>query len=115
MGVKETENGMGAVFHRIKELHMEKRRPFLILLIVETFLLIAGIAALFGKDAVYEYGREAMTCNFGTFSEEYQGVVAGYDGKYGGVYGNHSAQGHLPHTAELCDGYGLEQSGACDG
>lgn len=81
MGVKETENGMGAVFHRIKELHMEKRRPFLILLIVETFLLIAGIAALFGKDAVYEYGREAMTCNFGTFSEEYQGVVA--DGEKG--------------------------------
>lgn len=63
------------VYGRIKELHMGRQRNWRILLIIELILLAVGIAGLFGKDEIYEYGQEAMQCNFGTYSEEYGGIV----------------------------------------
>lgn len=51
-----------------------RQRPFRILLIIEIFILLVGIVGLFGKDAVYEYGPEYMTINYGVYMEEYGGV-----------------------------------------
>lgn len=51
-----------------------RQRPFRILSAIEMFLLLAGIVGLFGKDAVYEYGPEHMTVNYGVYMEEYGGV-----------------------------------------
>lgn len=48
-------------------LHIEKRKSFRILLLVEIFLLLWGVIGLFGKDAVYEYGAESMTGEYGNF------------------------------------------------
>lgn len=59
---------------RIRQLHVEKRRSFRIILIVELLLIALGIAGLFGKNAVYEYGLSEMRANFGEYSEEYGGV-----------------------------------------
>lgn len=73
-----------SAYNRIKELHIGSCRGFRVLLIIECVLLALGIAGLFGKDAVYEYGADAMSCNFGAYSEEYGGIVAdGGDGMTG--------------------------------
>ncbi len=61
-----------------------RQRPFRILLIIEVFVLLAGIAGLFGKDAVYEYGLEHMTVHYGVYMQEYGGV---YVDEYNGVEG----------------------------
>ena len=61
---------------RIRSLNMCRSRYFLILVIMELILLGAAVAGLFGKDAVYEYGPEAMTSGFGVWSEEHNGVYA---------------------------------------
>lgn len=60
----------------IKALRLGNRKTFRIMLLVETVLVLMGIAGLFGKDAVYEYGLEAARVNFGTFSEEQGGIYA---------------------------------------
>lgn len=59
---------------RIRQLHVERRRSFQILLIAELLLIILAIAGLFGRDAVYEYGPSEMRANLGDYSEEYGGV-----------------------------------------
>lgn len=51
-----------------------RQRPFRFLILIEIFLLLAGIVGLFGKNAVYEYGPEHMTVNYGVYMEEYDGV-----------------------------------------
>lgn len=61
---------------RIRQLHVEKRRSFRIILIAELLLIVLGIAGLFGKNAVYEYGLSEMRANFGEYSEEYGGIYA---------------------------------------
>lgn len=61
-----------------------RQRPFRILLIIEVLVLLAGIAGLFGKDAVYEYGPEHMTVNYGVYMQEYGGV---YVDEYSGAEG----------------------------
>ena len=43
---------------KLKELHLEKRRAFRILLLVEVLLILSGVPGLFGKNQAYEYGRE---------------------------------------------------------
>ena len=71
---------------RIADMHIEKHRRFRILLIMEILLLFIGAVGLFGKNEVYEYGYESMSCNFGTYSEEYKGYVAdGQDGITGNM------------------------------
>lgn len=59
---------------KIRQLHVEKRKGFRIILLVELLLIAFGIAGLFGKNAVYEYGLSDMRANFGEYSEEYGGV-----------------------------------------
>ena len=66
---------------KIKELHMVRRRSFLILLLAEALLLLLGVIGLFGKNDVYEFGPEDMTVNFGSYEEEYGGVYV--DGQRG--------------------------------
>lgn len=61
-------------YARIKALQMGKKKIFRILLIIECIALLMGIAGLFGKDAVYEYGADDMTINFGSYSEEHGGA-----------------------------------------
>lgn len=64
---------------KLKTLHILKKRSFLILLAAEAVLLLIGIAGLFGRNAVYEYGPDNMKANFGSFREESggYGVEAG--------------------------------------
>lgn len=66
---------------KIRELHIERRRAFRALLTAEIVCLFLGIAGLFGKDAVYEYGVEDARTEFGAYSEEYGGI--GTDGAEG--------------------------------
>ncbi len=61
-------------YSRIKALQIGKRKSFRLLLAAEFLLLLAGVAGLFGKDAVYQYGMESMRVNFGSYSEEYGGI-----------------------------------------
>ncbi|MCD7836966.1 MAG: YfhO family protein [Lachnospiraceae bacterium] len=61
-------------FAAIRQLHVEKRRSFRIIIILELLLIAAGIAGLFGKNAVYEYGIADMRANFGLYSDEYSGI-----------------------------------------
>ena len=71
---------------RMVDMHIEKHRRFRILLIMEVLLLFIGAVGLFGKNEVYEYGYESMSCNFGTYSEEYEGYAAdGQDGITGNM------------------------------
>jgi len=58
----------------IRQLHVEKRQSFRIILIVELLFIVLAVAGLFGKNAVYEYGLSEMRTNFGEYSEEYGGV-----------------------------------------
>ncbi len=62
-------------FSKIKALHLAKQTGFRLLMLVEGILLCFGVAGLFGKTAVYEYGPEEMNVNFGAYSEEYGGVL----------------------------------------
>lgn len=55
---------------KLRELHLKKRRAFRILLLVELFLVLAGVPGLFGKNQVYEYGQENMCIRFGTWNRE---------------------------------------------
>lgn len=55
---------------KLKELNLKKRRTFRVLIMIELLLLAAGTVGLFGKDHVYEYGRENVRVNFGAWDEE---------------------------------------------
>lgn len=63
-------------FTRLKVLGMWKRKSFRVLLIIEGILFAAGIFGLFGKNVTYEYGAETMTCYFGSYSEQFGGILA---------------------------------------
>lgn len=54
---------------RLKELHMERRKSFRVLLAAEFILLLLGIAGLFGKNEAYEYGTDDMTVNSGKYTD----------------------------------------------
>ena len=76
MGLKE----------KIFALHIEKKKSFRMILIVELLALLLGIAGLFGKDAVYEFGTERMRANFGTYDEALGGyTVSETDGQRGNL------------------------------
>jgi len=61
---------------KINELHLWKKKNWIILLGMELLLLIWGIAGLFGKSRIYEYGVEEATVQFGDYLQERQGYVA---------------------------------------
>lgn len=50
-----------SIWAKVKELQLHREKSFRILLVTEVILLLLGIAGLFGKDAVYEYGTDAVT------------------------------------------------------
>lgn len=66
---------------KISKLHLFHRKSFLVILAAELILLAFGIAGLFGKNAVYEYGRESMSAVFGEYREDLGGVYT--DASYG--------------------------------
>lgn len=76
---------------KLKNLELYKNRFFLISLAVQVALLLWGIIGLFGKDAVYEYGVEDMSANFGTYSEE-----------MGGYYVDASS-GQMGNLVDFCE------------
>lgn len=55
---------------KIAELRLGKRKAFRILLMIELVLLAIGVAGLFGKNRVYEYGPESMRVHFGALQED---------------------------------------------
>ncbi|GFI65926.1 hypothetical protein IMSAG185_01532 [Lachnospiraceae bacterium] len=55
---------------KLRELHLKKRKSFRILLLMELLLIFAGVPGLFGKNQVYEYGRENMLIHFGSWNQE---------------------------------------------
>lgn len=57
------------LFQRIRALKLYKNRSFQIILAVEAFLLVLGIAGLFGKNAVYEYSMQDARANFGVYED----------------------------------------------
>ncbi|MCM1303489.1 MAG: YfhO family protein [Lachnospiraceae bacterium] len=61
---------------RIIQLHVEKKKSFRIILMMEFLLMALGIVGLFGKNAVYEYGLSDMTTAFGEYSEESGSIYA---------------------------------------
>lgn len=61
---------------KIKQLELYRQRPFWVLAGIEILLLLLCISGLFGKNAVYEYGVEQMTANFGVYDEGQGGYVA---------------------------------------
>lgn len=72
-------------WEKISALQVMKQRHFRLLLCIEVLLLAVGIAGLFGKNAVYEYGPERMAVNFGTRTE---GSGAVYVDSQSGLSGN---------------------------
>lgn len=72
-------------YARIKALQVGKKKSFRILLLIECILLLVGVVGLFGKDAVYEYGRESMEIHFGEYSEEHGGVHTENSGERGSM------------------------------
>ncbi len=65
------------IWRKLRELHLLKRRTYQIVFVVEILLIIVGIAGLFGKNTVYEYGPDDATLHFGEYSEQAGGYVAG--------------------------------------
>ena len=55
---------------KIRELHLEKRKSFRLLILTELIILLAGVPGLFGKNHVYEYGQENMRLYFGVWDAE---------------------------------------------
>lgn len=70
---------MREIWEKVKGLRLYKQKSFCILAGIETLLLLICIGGLFGKNAVYEYGLEHMTANFGVYEEERGGYVAHAD------------------------------------
>lgn len=60
---------------KIKMLHLEKRKDYRVILAVELFAFLIGIAGLFGKNAVYEYGVDEISCYFENAALEQDAVV----------------------------------------
>ncbi|MDE7224227.1 MAG: hypothetical protein K2O34_10655, partial [Acetatifactor sp.] len=67
---------MKVIWENIKKLQLHRQKPFWVLAGTELLLLILCAAGLFGKHAVYEYGAEQMTANFGIYDESKGGYVA---------------------------------------
>ncbi len=63
-------------YTRIKTLHIGKKRSFRILFLIEVILLLISIVGLFGKNAVYEYGIDDMSVNYGTYDDNFMGIYA---------------------------------------
>lgn len=63
------ERGTQKLKEKIKALDLKKRKSFRILLLIELILLIVGVPGLFGKNRIYEYGRENMAVYFGAWDE----------------------------------------------
>lgn len=61
---------------KMKQLELYRQRPFWVLAGIEVLLLLLCISGLFGKNAVYEYGVEQMTANFGVYDEGQGGYAA---------------------------------------
>ncbi len=59
-----------SIWEKCKALQIGKMRMFRLFLLIEGLLLVWGIFNLFGRDAVYEYGPEDMTVNFGNYDAE---------------------------------------------
>ena len=72
-------------YARIRALQIGKRKSFRVLLLLEILLLAAGIAGLFGKNAVYEYGIDDMSVHFGAYSEEQGGICVDNPGEEGNM------------------------------
>ncbi len=64
------------IWSKLRELQLLKKRAYQILFMAEIFLIVIGIAGLFGKNTVYEYRLDDATLNFGQYSEEAGGYVA---------------------------------------
>ena len=71
----ESEMRQGT-WDRLKSLHILRRKGFVVLLAGELLLLALGIAGLFGKHTVYEYGPGDMQTVFGAYSEAQDGWYA---------------------------------------
>ncbi|MBQ7359842.1 MAG: hypothetical protein IJW63_07105 [Lachnospiraceae bacterium] len=61
------------MWQKIKDMHMEKKRSFRMLLIMELCLLVAGVIGLFGKDDVYYFDSHEMVSSVGGYSQEKEG------------------------------------------
>lgn len=73
-------------WEKMKELHIEKKKSFRILLGAELLLVILGIAGLFGKNDVYEFTPQEMRANFGVYDEALGGYrVEEQDGQKGNL------------------------------
>lgn len=79
---------MKDIWKKVKGLELHKRKSFLILAGVEILLLLVCIGGLFGRHAVYEYGVEQMTANFGVYEEERGGYVANAETVEPGISGH---------------------------
>lgn len=92
------------ILSELAALHIGRRTSFRLILIGEIILLCAGICGLFGRNAVYEYDMSAAKVNFGTYSNEYEGILGGKLGgtrQYGRFLRNQSARRSIPHTPEI--------------
>lgn len=63
------------ILSELAALHIGRRTSFRLILIGEIVLLCAGICGLFGRNAVYEYDMSDAKVNFGTYSNEYEGIL----------------------------------------
>lgn len=61
------------MYQRLRALHLGKKKGLWLLAAAELVLVLIGIAGLFGKNAVYEFGTDAMEVNFGRKTEEADG------------------------------------------
>ncbi len=57
------------VWRKLAGLQLWKRKSYIALAAIEILLLVWGIAGLFGKNHVYEYGWDNAVVNFGEYSE----------------------------------------------
>ena len=55
---------------KIRALHIEKRKVFRRMLIIEMLLILLGIVGLFGKNKVYEYPADDVVVPAGTYQED---------------------------------------------
>ncbi len=69
----------------IRKLHLFKKTSFRVLLLLELCLLLAGIAGLFGKSAVYEFDLDAAAPVLGSYTEDAGGYSAASAGGQSGV------------------------------
>lgn len=71
---EEKRQNTKSLWRNIRELHVEKRRAFWLMKLLEALFLVIFTAGLFGHNRVYEFGGEDMEARLGAYSQELGGI-----------------------------------------